>query len=332
MKKRVCFSVFFLLFCIDGFSQDSKFIDLSKTAKFIDTLLIDRDLNNWSIRLLGCFEQQRFSLDNGTSKFKYKPNNPYAIGIGVGTEKLRLDFTFDLTGKEVNPTKRFDVLVSYFKKKHMVDFYYQQYQGFNVENEDTNGTFFRDDIRSISTAIRYMYMFHESDYSIAAMKTGLITAEKTTISLGMGGFILHNNINAKESIIPGEILSATDPHVPVTEFNGTGGGVTLGVYSFIVLPANFFLSINIAPGIGLMSKEVQTGTDSYTPQNPVLKQLGISALLGYSAEQYYLNFSISNGFYSTDFDFGNEVVFGYINARLVYGYKLKGKFKKNWKK
>lgn len=333
MPKHLLLLIAFIFF-LEGITaqEREKFIDLSKTAKFIDTLLIDRDFNNWSIRLLGSFEQQGFNLDNGTNKFSYRPNNPYGVGLGIGTEKMRLDLTYDITGKEKNPTKRFDVLISYFKKKHMVDLYYQQYKGFDVENNGTNKTIFRNDIRSISTAIRYMYLFHESDYSIAAMKTGLIKAEKTTFSLGLGGFFLHNNISASESIIPAEILSEIDTHQPVTELDGTGGGVLFGAYSFIVLPANFFLSINIAPGIGLMHKNVRSDTYDHKPQNPILYQLGLSALVGYDAAQYYVNFSISNGFYATDFDFGNEVVFGYINAKLAFGYKLKGKFKKNWKK
>lgn len=311
--------------------EDSKFIDLSKTTKFIDTLLIDRDLNNWSIRALSSFKQQQFIIRPKDNRYTYRPNNPYGIGFGVGTKKVILDISFNLKASEENPTERYDILWSFFKKNHLVDFYFQRYKGFEVTNAATGETLFREDIRSLSTAIRYMYMFHEADYSIASMKTGLVTADKTTFSLGLGGFILHNTQSADESIIPiptdGSILTE-----PVEKFQGTGVGVMMGFSSLIVLPHNFFLSLNAAPGIGLMSKYVTTDEAGYQPKQPVIHQLGLSMILGYNAEQYYINLAISNGYYTTDYNIGDDVIFGYLNAKLAFGYKLKGKVKRNWKK
>ncbi|WP_152286400.1 DUF4421 family protein [Flavicella marina] len=327
----------YLVICIGNLSvitaqEDSKFIDLSKTTKFIDTLLIDRDLNNWSVRALSSYKQQRFTINTGNNKYRYTPNNPYGIGGGVGTKKVILDFTFNLKASEENPTERYDILWSFFKKNHLFDFYFQHYRGFVVDNNRTGETSFREDIRSLSTGVRYMYMFHEADYSIASMKTGLVNANKSTFSIGLGGFLLYNSQSANESIIPQpNTLSFTEDQL-IEKFDGTAVGVTLGFSSLIVLPNNFFLSLNAAPGIGLMGKKVGTDTGEYQPENPVVHQLGLSALVGYNAKQYYINLSVSNGYYATDFNFGDEVIFGYINAKLAFGYKLKGKIKRNWKK
>lgn len=328
--------IFILFITLQGFNtlvgqEDSKFIDLSKTTNFIDTLLIDRDLNNWSIRVLSSFKQQHFIIRPQGNRFTYRPNNPYGVGLGVGTKKVILDFSFNLKASEENPTERYDILWSFFKKNHLFDFYFQHYRGFEVRNAATGETLFREDIRSLSTAIRYMYMFHEAEYSIASMKTGLITADKTTFSLGLGGFLLHNTQSADESIIPipkdGSILAE-----PVEKFQGTGIGVMVGFSSLIVLPHDFFLSFNAAPGIGLMSKYVTTNDTGYQPKQPVISQLGLSMILGYNAEQYYINLAISNGYYTTDYNIGDDVIFGYLNAKLAFGYKLKGKVKRNWKK
>ena len=170
-------------------------------------------------------------------------------------------------------------------------------------------------------------MFHEAEYSIAAMKTGLIEADRTTFSLGLGGFIMYTDQNANGSIIP----TNADNEL-VQKFQGTGIGVMLGLSTLIVLPHNFYLSLNVSPGIGLMSKYVTSENSGYQPEKPVMHQLGLSMMLGYNAEQYYVNLSVSNGYYATDFNIGDEVQFGYLNAKLAFGYKLKGKIKKNWKK
>ena len=333
MNKYGIFIGFLLLCFVSVYSQDSKFIDLSKTTKFIDTLFIDRDLNNWSIRALGSFKLQQFVIKPVNNSYLYSPNNPYGIGFGIGTKKAIFDFSFNLKASEENPTERYDILWSFFKKNHLIDFYFQHYRGFDVHNENTGEIVFREDISSLSTAIRYMYLLRESDYSIASMKTGMIEADKSTFSFGLGGFILHSNQNANESIIPIDPNDLSNNNIePVHKFQGTGAGFMLGFSSLIVLPKNFFVSFHASPGIGLMNKYVSTGDSGYQPGNPLIKQLGLSVMLGYNAKQYYVNLSVSNGYYATDFNFGEEVLFGHLNAKLAYGYKLKGKFKKNWKK
>lgn len=308
----------------------SKFFDLKKTTTFIDTLLIDRDPNHWSVRLLGSFREHDFVLNNAGSRFDYEPNNPMGAGIGIATRKLIVDMTFNIKGQEENPTDRFDLLTSFFIKKHMFDFYFQNYQGFNVKNLDTGETVFRDDIRSTSTGLRYMYMFHESEYSIAAMKTGLFRQDKSSVTMGLGGFLLYSRQSSDDPIIPRDLYpDVTDPS-EYTELKGTAVGVQVGVSGLIVLPSNFFLSLNVLPGIGLMNKRVKSTEDNFKPENPVVHQIGISAMLGYNGDLFYANLAVSNGYYATDYDIGSEVVFSYINAKLAIGYKLKGKFKKKF--
>lgn len=342
MKNGVLFVVLLLFSILSGFSQEtevdtlrrdkkfSKFFDLKKTTTFIDTLLIDRDPNHWSVRLLSSFREHDFVLSNAGSRFDYEPNNPMGAGIGIATRKLIVDMTFNIKGQEENPTDRFDLLTSFFIKKHLFDFYFQNYQGFSVKNLDTGETIFRDDIRSTSTGLRYMYMFHESEYSIAAMKTGLFQQEKSSVTMGLGGFLLYSRQSADDPIIPTDIHPGGTDASLYTELKGTAVGVQVGVSGLIVLPSNFFLSLNIVPGIGLMNKRVKSSEENYTPENPVVHQLGISAMLGYNGDLFYANLAVSNGYYATDYDFGNEVVFSYINAKLAIGYKLKGKFKKKF--
>jgi len=333
MQKSFALILFSLLFCLKIDAQeDTKFIDLSKTTKFIDTMFIDRDLNNWSVRAFSSFKEQRFDVDSDGNKYLYTPNNPYGVGFGVGTKKLILDFSFNIKASEVNPTERFDLSWSFFQKKHLFDFYFQNYIGFEILNENTDKTIFREDVRSLSSAFAYMYMFHEPEYSIASMKTGLISAKRSSFSFGLGGFLLYNKQNGNGSILPVEDTNSEDINNQIDEFKGTGIGMIVGFSTLIVLPKNFFVSINATPGVGIMRKYVASEDSGYHPKNPLVTQLGLSVLLGYDAKQYYLNLSLSNGYYATDYNFDNQVLFGYLNAKLVFGYKLKGKIKRNWKK
>ena len=332
--KKILF-VFIILFFQKIKAQESYIVsDSIKSSSFIDKYLIDKNLNNWSIRSFVALEEQEFIVKTSTNKYQYLPNNPFSAGIGFASKKIILDLSFNIKISEENPTERYDIVWSFYKKKHLIDFYFQYYQGFEVENRNTGAIVFRNDIRSISSSFRYMHMFQESDYSIASIRSGFVKAKKSSVSMGLGGFLIHNNQSALESIIPrsyseSEIIASNDI---VRKFEGTGVGALLGISTLLVLPNNFLLSLNLMPGIGWMGKRVKTLESNYEPKNPIISQIGLSMMLAYSTPNYYANLCVSNGYYTTEFNSGNDVLYGYLNAKLVFGYKLKPLLNKNQKK
>jgi hypothetical protein len=321
MKHLFFFCMFF--FTTPLFSQDSIFLDRIKLPSFIDTLFIDRDLNNWSVRLFTNYKNSQFLLYSGDERLAYKPNNPFGVGIGLGTRKIVLDIAFNIKSKDQEPTKRFYLLVSMMLNKHHMDYFLQSYNGYNLmyENEED----FRSDINDFSTGFDYMYLFNASEYSMAAMKSGLGRQKKPAISFGLGGFLYLTRTSADSSIVPPELYPYFNEESRIVELSGIGAGVHASFNAMVPFLKNFFVSASILPGIGLMYKYVETESDSYHPEDPFIYKLDISGMLGYNANKYYINFTMGYVLFGTGLDHSNWILNNTIKSKLAVGYKIRRK-------
>lgn len=322
--------LFFCLFFIPAslFSQDSSFIDKIVVSKFIDTLFIDRDLNNWSIRLFTNYKDNRFKLSNANEGVLYAPHNPMGIGFGVGTRKMLLDIAFNIKTKDKEPTERFDLQAALMLKNHHIEYSLQSYHGFSLNNDDIAE--FRTDITSFSSRLVYMYLFNASEYSMAALKSGLSRQKKAAVTSGIGGFLFVSRVSADSSMIPPELLPGFNEEARITDLPGYGGGLLANISVSIPFFRNFFASASITPGIGLMYKTIETESSTFQPDSPLLFQLNLGGMLGYNADRYYVNFSFGYGLNGTSLDYGNRITYNTANAKLAFGYKI-GKARKSRK-
>ena len=320
-KRWVLLGVLFFWSTL-GSSQNLKGLDTLKTSELIDTLFIDHNINNWSLRLFANYKEQRFRLSNATQNLYLVPNNPYGLGFGVATRKLILDIAFNIKGQNEDPTKRFDLQATFIVKKHLFDVFFQTYQGFKVKNDFNDLEYFRNDLKSLSSGINYMYMFNADEFSLGALKSGLSRQKKTAITFGLGGFLITNNQSAESSIVPPELQSLFNDEARLNKFMGIGAGVLGGFTALFVLPANFFAVMNFTPGIGLMYKEVETEDVKFKPSNPLVFKMNLFGVVGYNGNRFYINLAGGSGIYSTDLNFGNTSSFILTNAKLSIGYKL----------
>ncbi|WP_245683460.1 DUF4421 family protein [Pseudotamlana agarivorans] len=322
---------FLIMLCLIIFvpfsNAQTKKLDSLSTKQIIDTLLIDRELKNWSIRLFTNYKGQSFNLKNGENKLSFKPNNRAGVGVGLGTSKLIVDVAFNLKGLEENPTERFDlqgaVIVG---NNHLVGLYVQHYKGFNVTNNFGEPEFFSRDITSFSMGVNYLHTFDEISFSTATLRAGLMKAEKKHyISYGVGGFMIYDNFSANDALIPDRDFFDSDAYI--NEFKGVGVGVSAGVLSVFVLPANFFVTLNVIPGIGLMHKRTFTEEDKHTVSNPLIYKLDYNAGVGYVYKRFYVTFVYGSCVYTSSLDHGLDYVFSNTKAKIAIGYKLNSKKK-----
>ncbi len=178
MSIRNRLIIIFLLLQIPVFSQNLQHLDTVKAADLIDTLFIDRDINNWSLRLFTNYKDQILKLLDDNQFMKFQPNNTSGVGFGIATRKIILDIGFNIKSKNREPTKRFDFQGKFMVKNSLVEFFFQTYRGFNISNDSGVPEFFRDDLRFSATGINYMYYFNTQKYSITAILSGLSKQKK----------------------------------------------------------------------------------------------------------------------------------------------------------
>jgi hypothetical protein len=313
----------FLLFFIARpmFSQDTSSVDKRKIRNLMDTLFIDHDRNNWSIRLHTNYRDNSFQLKNSDEKIEYTPNNPYGIGVGFGTRKLILDVGFSIN-QDKESTDRIDFQSVIMINNHNLGYILQYYKGYNVDAE--NHSVFRQDIRSFSTAISYMYMFNGSEYSMTAMRSGLARQKKPAITFGLGGFLFLNQISADSSITHQNELSSYNEEMRIVSLPSIGVGVDANFSATYPFLKSFITSLSLTPGIGLMYKKVETESSSYHPDNPLMYRFNLVGLLGYNGKRYYIAFSMGYAFSSTSLDYGNSIMYSTTKAKLALGFKLGG--------
>ena len=68
----------------------------TQNGEELDSLLIDRDIENYSIRLFTNYKVNKFSLENKGYKMKFTPTTRHGIGLGLANRKIILDIAFKL--------------------------------------------------------------------------------------------------------------------------------------------------------------------------------------------------------------------------------------------
>lgn len=304
-------------------AQDTTFLDKIRVPPIIDTLFIDHDLNNWSFRIFTNYKDNRFKLFTQEERITYAPNNPMGVGFGIGTRKLLLDVAFNIKNKDKEPTDRFDFRASLMLNHHNFAYLLQTYHGYGVAGDIPEE--FREDISAFTTALNYMYMFNSAEYSVTAMKSGLSKQKRAAVSMGLGGFIFYNRITSDSSIVSHSDLDLPNEELQIVNLPGFGGGLMVNFSGVVPIANNFYASLSLIPGIGLMYKNVETETGSYQPDKPMLYLADIASIIGYNANRYYINLSMGYSFVETSLDFGNRILYYTAKAKLAVGYKIKGK-------
>jgi|GEM_PF-1794627 len=323
LKRRTLLLLFFLINTL-CWSQDLDKTDSVQTTNLIDSLLIDHDLRNWSVRLFGNVKGQGFKLSNDDASLTYIPNNLFGVGIGVATRKLILDIAFNLKDKSTENTDRFDLQGGFIFDKNVIDFYFQIYDGFNIENSLNSSSVFRDDIKSIDGGIDYLYLFNAGEYSQNLLRSGLKGQKQNIFSFGVGGFLVYNQISADTSIVPQEFISDFNEQARITNMTNYGIGAMGGLAGLFKLPSNFYVGVGAKAGIALTIKNAETETGSYNPNNPVLYKLNGSILFGYLWNRFYTNISFRASTHASSLGFENNGAFALLNGKLVLGYRIKG--------
>lgn len=329
---RITFFLFTicLFSCFTSQSQILKHPDSSQVFKVVDSLFIDRDLSNYSLRIFSNYKVKRFTLRDSDSKTRFTPNNQFGVGIGFASRKILVDIAFNLKTNKEKITDRFDLQgTTIIGKNHFVNLYVQTYKGFNVRNNYSEPTVFRDDIKSVTVGFNYLFTLSEIEFSFALLKAGLAQRNKSVyITGGVGFFGVYDYFSGNNGVLSNRGALNYNEQGYIKRYNSQAIGVIGGFISAFMLPKNLIASINVMPGIGIMNKKVTTVDSSYKPGKPLLYKLDYTAALVYDVEHYYVSLIYNGSAHSTSLGYDNTQLFSLSKAKLAFGYKLRSKKQK----
>lgn len=320
-------------FLLIGFSSQSQIIkdrDSLTVVEVVDSLFIDHDIKNYSLRVFSNYKIKQFSIRNDDSKSRYYPNNRFGLGFGFASSKVLIDIAFNIKTDNEEVTNRFDgqgTLI--IGKHHYINGFLQVYNGFNEKNNFDVPSEFRSDIKSVTVGFNYLYTLSEIEFSYSLLKAGLAKRNKNIyITGGLGVFGVYDYFSGNDGILSTPSEPYYNEQAQIENYNSVAIGVLAGFLSVFMLPKNFIATCNIMPGLALMNKNVTLDDYSYKPSNPMLYKLDFHIGLGYNAKSYYISLIYGTDWHSTSLDFGNTYNFNLSKAKLAFGYKL-GRKKKN---
>lgn len=297
----------------------------TQSVNDLDSLFIDRDIENYSIRMFTNFKVNKFSISNNNSKVRFVPNNRHGLGLGFANRKILIDVAFNIKNPNKDKTRRFDAQgTTIFKNRHYVNAYMQTYRGFSVKNNFEEPTVFKKDLHSVSLGFNYLYTFDDIEFSYSLLKAGLSDSgsKDMFVTMGLGVFSGFDYFSDKPSILSEEISSYFNAEANIKRYKAVTLGLLAGFISYIELPENIIATFSFMPGIGLVNKKMILQEGSYKPYKPMLYKLDFSVGLNYNFKQYYASLTYNNGLYVTDFGHGNDYRLSLTKAKLVIGYRF----------
>lgn len=319
-KKTLILRLFLLLAIVF-----SCFSLSAQNLKDLDSLLLDRDLKNYSIRVFTNFKVNKFSIKNEDSKARFVPGNRHGIGLGFANRKIILDLAFNLKNPNKEETRKFDLQgTTILKNQHYVNVYAQTYKGFTAKNNFNEPFVFRKDIRSVSIGVNYLYTFDNIEFSYSHLKAGLSQDRNKNVFItgGVGAFTVYDYFSASPSVFSDIESPYFEDHINIKRYQGMSFGVLAGLISYFKLPENITATFNVIPGVALTNKKIILQDDVYRPSNPMLYKLDVLAGVTYNLKQFYVSLTYTNGLYSTSLDKDNRYNLNLTNAKLALGYKI----------
>ena len=299
-----------------------------KLVHLIDTLLIDKDLNNWSVRAVTSYKDNRFNLSNSNNTLQYTPNNRTGIGVGIATSKIIADIVLNIKSSNEEQTERFDFQGNVQIKQNIISLQVQNYQGYNVRNTTTGEPeIFRKDIRTFTTSLSFMHMFNANTKTLSSIYSGLNMDNKSSGTFLAGIYVGYYLIQADSSIIPESSKDLFNQEAHIEQLNQFSFGVAGGYGYYLALPKNFFILVALTPGLGMGFQNIQAESLSYSPQELWEIYLYGNLSLGYNGSRIYVELSDKNKWNYVPLGNGNYGLTNATNLKLAFGWNIKGKKK-----
>ena len=295
-----------------------------KIITMVDSLLIDRDINHWSVRAITNFKDYNFKIRNDQSTISYNPTNRFGVGVGIASAKFLLDIMFNIKSNREEATKRFDLQTGMRIKQELLLLHIQNYQGFNATNTsiDDPGQF-RGDIKTRSTALSYTHIFKSGVKTLHTLYSGVITDSKSIGTFLGGAYASYHQVLADSSIIPESSRELFNEQAQIIRMDKIAIGIS-GGYAYIwSLPNNFFALIDVTPGIGLNFKNIETETGTYHSSELGELYLYANLALGYNGPDFYVELRDENVWNFSSLEHGNMGSMNSTKLSLTFGWKIR---------
>ncbi|MEZ5194960.1 MAG: DUF4421 domain-containing protein [Bacteroidales bacterium] len=300
-----------------------------------DTCFISNYGKEVAVRVVATNKYNYFRLRDRINKtrIRYRPVRDVSLGAGVSYKWFALDITFSLglsNTSQFENTRSFDFQARMYSSKQYISATLQYYQAYllgnisGVDVELKEGSERREDIRTITFGLQYIYAFNYTRFSMKAPFVFNEVQRKSAGSPVLGVSYNMFEMDADSSIIPIEVSGYFDPQLQMSDLSIISVALSFGYMYTYVYKKHYFLTLSLIPGINFNGGDYFTTTRNYISPNFNLKLNSMNAI-GYNGRRFFAGFSlVADGFFSRlEKKLSVEIGSGKLNIFVGYRFGRK---------
>jgi hypothetical protein len=238
----------------------------------IDTNYIESYYNDLVLRAFTSTKYTETGLNDSKlqQSLVYHPNDRTNLGFGINYRWLGLNLGFNLgfinhDDDIYGETKYVDLQTQFYLRKFVIDFYWQYYSGFYLENTrdvfenwpDDGSYYIRSDIASFITGASVQYIFNHRKFSYRAAYLQNERQLKSAGSWTLGGAAYFSGSYGDSSFIPSNIKY---PEIFDGKHFNASTGINLGFnggygHNFVI-KSKFFFTVSLVAGLALGASSI----------------------------------------------------------------------------
>ncbi len=297
-----------------------------------DTTYITNYSDKLTAKILAITKINFFKIrdNNNNSNIRFRPDRKLNLGIGLSYKWFALDLAFNFgigEDSDFKNSKTLDFQGSIFSSKQYISGSYQYYYGFQfdefngIPREGIPENRSRDDIRTVSTVLQYLFAFNYDKFSLKAPFIQNEIQRKSAGSFLIGARYQLFNVDADSSMIPSGAKGYFDSRTHLTSLTGSSLTFSFGYMYTFVFEKYFYITLGLIPGLG-----VNLGDYKSDFKKPLQTQIatGFSTLnaIGYNGERFFCGIQVLADKYNFRMEKKLNLNQGHGKVKFHFGYRF----------
>ena len=285
-----------------------------------------------SIRIYPLAKYNSLKIKGDFETMRMQPNGSGSLGFGFNYKRLGLGISvgFPTSAKDnekFGKSKRFDMQMSYYGKKLAIDGFFQNFEGYYLDNPNSITTWNEEnypqngDLRVSSLGGTFHYIFNSDKYSYKAAYLRNQIQKMSAGSFIAGLFAFFDEVISDNGLVPESLPASIRESADIKNFSTKSVGITGGYTYTFVLKGNFFINLGFAPGIGYRNFSVESLDGSMRHTNKFGFQVQSRIAMGYEFNRIYLGATSSTIVRNFHQDYAT-VNFGTGQIRFIIGARF----------
>lgn len=315
-------------------SLQSKFNQLEDffLYRYHDSTYIRSYVDQFAIKLVSVNKFNYFNIrdKNNQTALRYSPENGINLGFGISYKWFALDITFNIgirEDKNFTQKEAFDFQGRIFSSRQFIEGSLQYYYGYKLRNIKgvndvlTETEKIRNDIRTVSFGLQYLYAFNHSKFSLKAPFVLNEIQRRSAGSMIFGASFAFFTMDADSSIVPVEYDDFFDPALHLTDLSVISLAANFGYMYTFVYKEHFFLTLGIIPGLNFNLGDYKSDSRDLFKWNVSYKIKTMNAI-GYNSGKYFAGLQLVGDWNNVMLGKKLYTLFNQGSLKLFVGYRF----------